>query len=139
MSGATPLVVIHWITRLIVVGIFIMGAIPKFTGGAEALAEKLPGGNAATIAIGIAEVTAIVLILIPKTTLIGSIFAALIMLGAVFSHIVGPVGMEGDLGAMLPMAIIALLAAIGSAVIANKRGFALLPIAGHTPNSALTE
>ncbi len=127
MSGATPLVVIHWITRLIVVGIFIMGAIPKFTGGAGELVEVLPGGMAAAIAIGLAEVAAIVLILIPKTTLIGSIFAAVIMLGAVFSHIVGPVGMEGDLGAMLPMAIIALLAAIGASVIAQKRGYSLIP------------
>jgi hypothetical protein len=71
-----------------------------------------------------------VLILVPKTMLPGSLFAAAIMLGAVFSHVVGPVGMEGDLGAMLPMAIIALLAAIGSAAIARQRGFALLPSGG---------
>ncbi|MFU8830089.1 MAG: hypothetical protein ACNA8P_11750, partial [Phycisphaerales bacterium] len=113
--------------RLIVVGIFAMGAIPKFTGGAGELAEKLPGGTAATIAIGLAEVAAIVLILIPKTTLLGSALAAVIMLGAVFSHIVGPVGMEGDLGAMLPMAVIALLAAIASGVLGMKRGYALMP------------
>jgi len=133
LSNASPLVIAHWITRLIVVGIFAMGAIPKFTGNAAELAEKLPGGTAAAIAIGIAEIVAIVLILVPKTTLAGSVLAALIMLGAVFSHIVGPVGMEGDLGAMLPMAIIALLAAIGSAVIAKKRGYTLLPGSGATP------
>ena len=136
MASASPLVIVHWITRLIVAGIFAMGAIPKFTGGAAALAEKLPGGNAAAIAIGVAEVLAIVMILLPKTTLLGSLFATAIMLGAVFSHVVGPVGMEGDLGAMLPMAIIALLAAIGSAVIAKKRGLALLPTASASPSAS---
>jgi uncharacterized membrane protein YphA (DoxX/SURF4 family) len=127
MASASPLAIAHWITRLIVVGIFAMGAFPKFTGGAEALIEKLPGGNAAAIGIGIAEVIAIVLILIPKTTLAGSVLAGVLMLGAVFSHIVGPVGMEGELGDMLPMAVIALLASIGSAMIARKRGYALVP------------
>lgn len=98
-----------------------MGAMPKFTGGAAALAEKLPGGNAATIAIGAAEIIAVVLMFVPRTTLIGSGFAAVIMLGAIGSHIVGPVGMEGEMATMFGMAVVALLAATGASWLAWKR------------------
>jgi len=115
------IVIAHWVTRLIAAGILAMGAIPKFTGGAGELAEKLPGGNSATLAIGIAEVTAIILMLVPKTTLLGSSLASVIMLGAVLSHF-GPVGMEGDFMTMFFMAIVAFLAASGATGIAWRRG-----------------
>lgn len=104
-----------------------MAAVPKFTGGAAELASKLPGGTLAAVGIGLAEVAAIVLILMPKTTLIGSALAGVLMLGAVFSHVVGPVGMEGELGDMLPMAVIALVASIASGVLGSKRGYTLMP------------
>lgn len=99
-----------------------MGAIPKFTGGAAALAEKLPGGNAAVIAIGVAELAAIGLMFIPRLTLVGSALAAMIMLGAVASHIVGPVGMEGDFASMFIMALVALASAVAASVLAWRRG-----------------
>jgi uncharacterized membrane protein YphA (DoxX/SURF4 family) len=116
-----PLIYAHWVSRIIVAAIFLMGALPKFTGGAEELAAKLPGGTLATVAIGIAELAAIVLMFIPRFTLIGSILAAIIMLGAVGSHIVGPVGMEGDFATMFVMAIIALLMSIVASVLAFLR------------------
>lgn len=125
MADSKSLVIAHWTTRIIAAGILAMGAIPKFTGGAAALAEKLPGGTAATLAIGAAEVVAVVLMLIPKTALVGSALAAVIMAGAVFSHVFGPVGMEGELGEMLPMAAIALamsLAATGIGWVRRGKG-----------------
>ena len=117
----SALAVVHWVLRIIVAAIFVMGAVPKFTGGAGALAEVLPGGSMAVMAIGIAEVVSVVLILVPKTALVGSVAASLIMIGAVGSHVVGPVGMEGDFQSMFVMALIALVAALGSAVIGWKR------------------
>lgn len=125
MGNANPIVIGHWAARIVAGGILVMGAMPKFTGGAGALAEKLPGGNTAVLAIGAAEVIAIALMFIPKTTIVGSALAALIMLGAVGSHVAGPVGMEGDAGGMFPMAIAALLAAGAATFLAWKRG--LLP------------
>lgn len=130
MKSARTIMIAHWVARLVVVGIFAMGVIPKFTGNAGALAEKLPGGNGAVLLIGLAELVAIVLILLPKTTLLGAALASAIMLGAIGSHVVGPVGMEGDLGAMLPMAVVAFLAAGASGVLAWKRG--LTPFVKHT-------
>ncbi len=112
--------IIHWALRIIAAGILTMGAVPKFTGGAAALADKLPGGNTAVVLIGIAEVIAVVLLLVPKLSLYGAGLAAVLMLGAVGSHLFGPVGMEGDLGAMLPMAIVALVASAASLVMSIK-------------------
>lgn len=122
MTSAKTIVIAHWISRLVVVGIFVMGVVPKLTGNAAPLAEKLPGGAGAVLLIGLAELLAIVLILVPKTTLLGAGLATAIMLGAIASHVVGPVGLEGDLGAMLPMAIVAFLAAAASVFLAWKRG-----------------
>lgn len=116
-----PCTIIHWALRIIAAGILTMGAVPKFIGGAAALADKLPGGMTAVILIGIAEVIAVALLLIPKTSLYGAALASALMLGAVASHLFGPVGMEGDLGAMLPMAIVALVAAAASLVMSLKQ------------------
>lgn len=121
MTKKKPIVIGHWVARVIAAGILVMGALPKFTGGAEALAEKLPGGNAATMAIGIAEILAVVLMFVPKTTLIGSGLATVIMLGAIGSHIAGPVGMEGDMATMFAMAVVAFLAAATASGLAWKR------------------
>jgi uncharacterized membrane protein YphA (DoxX/SURF4 family) len=106
-----------WITRLIVAAIFVMGVIPKFTGGAAELAERLPGGSMVVYAIGAIEALAVVLLLVPGTALAGSALAAVVMLGAIGSHVVGPVGMEGDFAGMFIMALIAFVAATASTII----------------------
>ena len=102
-----------WSLRLIVAAILTIGAIPKFTGGSAALAEKLPGGSITVTGIGVAEVLAVLLILMPRTSQVGAMLAGLLMLGALGSHIVGPVGLEGDFFMMFFMALAAFLAAAG--------------------------
>ncbi len=72
----------HWAARLVTVGILAMGSLPKFTGGSAALADKLPGGATSVLLIGVVEVIAIVLILVPRTTMIGSAIVALSALAA---------------------------------------------------------
>ena len=113
----------HWTTRVVASAILAMGAIPKFTGGAGELIDKLPGGAASATLIGVAEVAAIVLMLVPKTAMLGTALAGLIMLGAVGSHVVGPVGMEGDFATMFVMAMIALLASAAGTGLAWRRGY----------------
>lgn len=102
--------IVVWVLQLLVAGIFAIGSLPKFTGGATALAEKLPMGNLTVIAIGLAEVAAIVLIVIPRTALIGGGLATLVMLGAVGSHVVG---LEGEFATMFVLALVALAGAVG--------------------------
>ncbi len=109
MANPKTLTIVHWAARLIAAGILVMGVIPKFTGNAGALADKLPGGSTSVLFIGLAESAAIVLLLVPGTALIGAALACVIMLGAVVSHIAGPVGMEGDFQAMFFMALVALV------------------------------
>jgi len=122
MTSQKSWLIVHWISCVIVAGILLMGAAPKFTGGAGALAEKLPGGMPAVLGIGVAELAAVVLMFIPKTTLVGSGLAAVLMLGAIFSHVAGPVGMEGDFATMFVMAVVAFIAAVGATAVGWKRG-----------------
>lgn len=121
MINARTLTIVHWAARLIAAGILVMGVIPKFTGNAGALAAKLPSGASTVLAIGLAESAAIVLILLPKTTLIGAGLASVIMLGAVVSHLAGPVGMEGDFQGMFFMALGALSMSVLALIIAWRR------------------
>lgn len=121
MTESKPIVIGHWAARVITAGIFLMGAIPKLTGGAAELAEKLPGGNPMAMGIGVAELLAIVLIFIPRTSIAGSAFAAVLMLGAIGSHVAGPVGMEGDMATMFVLATVAFLASVTATVLGLKR------------------
>ena len=82
MASPKPIVIAHWVLRVVASGILAMGAVPKFTGGAAALAEKLPGGNGMVLAIGLAEVAALRLTLVPPPTALGSGPAAGIPVGA---------------------------------------------------------
>ncbi len=116
-----PAAVLRWIAKLTVVALFtVVGFLPKFTGNAAALAERVPGGEAATILIGVIELVTIVLILIPRTALLGSVLAVFVMLGAIASHF-GPVGFDGDFRGVFIAALIALVAALTSAILEWKR------------------
>lgn len=126
MADAKPIIIAHWVARIIAGGILAMGAIPKFTGAAEPLIEKLPGGIAAAIAIGVIEVIAIVLMFVPKTSLLGSALASMVMLSAIASHLVGPVGMEGEVGSMFGMAVVAFLASTTATIIARRLGYGVM-------------
>ena len=126
------LTIAHWTTRLVASGILAMGAIPKFTGGAGELIDKLPGGAASATLIGVAEVVAIVLMLAPRTAMLGTVLAGVLMFGAVGSHVVGPVGMAGDFATMFLLAIIALLASVAGTVFAWRRGYRL-PLVSPQP------
>lgn len=117
-NGSKGLTIATWAGQVIVAGIFAMGAVPKFTGQAGALAAKLPMGDTAVYLIGAVEVAAIALILIPKTAVYGAALAAIVMLGAILSHFT-VVGFEGDFGAMFGMALVAFLAA--AAVVGLRR------------------
>ncbi len=119
-SNAKAMTIVTWIAQIVVVAIFAMGAIPKFTGGADALAAKVPGGQSAVYAIGALEFIAIILLLIPKTAVYGASLAALIMIGAIGSHF-GPVGMEGDFMTMFMMASVAFLASVTVLALRRKQ------------------
>lgn len=117
----------YWITKILTVVIFTVpaGWVPKLilTSQSAALVEKLDGygGQAAVYGIGVIELAAVILLLIPKTALIGSAIAVVTMLGAIVSHVSGIVGMEGDFAMIFVMAIVGLLASGAHGFLELKR------------------
>jgi hypothetical protein len=105
-----------WIAQLVVAGILGMAAFGKFfmytPEGSMALAEALGVGRGVVTAIGLVELMAAVLILIPRRHLYGALMAAAAMGGALFSHAT-KIGWSGNAAAeMWPMALVVLTAAI---------------------------
>ena len=108
----------RWALKIITAGIFtVPGWLPKVTGAAEPLAEALPGGWTAVYAIAALEILTIFLILTPRTALWGACFAAVMMIGAIGSHVVGPVGLEGDMMGVFIAATLALATSSGAAIL----------------------
>ena len=108
-------VVARWIPRLAVAGILGMGAVTKFfmytPDGSMALAEAMGVGRGVILLIGTVELTAVVLILIPRRHLLGAFLAVGTMGGALFTHAT-KIGWSGNAAAeMWPLALVALLAA----------------------------
>ncbi len=105
-----------WIAQILVAGILGMAAFGKFfmytPDGSMALAEALGVGRGVVTVIGLAELAAAVLILIPRRHLYGALLAAAAMLGALFSHATR-IGWSGNAAAeMWPMALAVLAAAV---------------------------
>lgn len=108
----------RWAAKLVAVLILtITGFVPKFTGMAGPLADKLPGGWPVVIAIGVMELITVIAILMPRTAFFGSLLAVLTMLGAIASHIVGPVGIEGDFLGVFIAALITLAASVTATIL----------------------
>lgn len=125
-DSGTSLTIARWAARLVAAAILSMGAVPKFTGQAGALADALPGGMPVVLAIGAVELITVVLLLIPRTAVIGAGLATMVMLGAAASHF-GPVGFDGEFATMFVMAIVALVAAAAATWLEwNARGRRIL-------------
>ena len=104
-----------WIAQIVVAGILGMAAFGKFfmytPDGSMALAEALGVGRGTVTVIGVVELAAAVLILIPRRHLHGALLAAATMVGALFSHATR-IGWSGSAAAeMWPMALLVLAAA----------------------------
>ncbi|MCB9837787.1 MAG: DoxX family protein [Phycisphaeraceae bacterium] len=99
MTGAAlpkPLNITSWIMQSVAAIVFLaMGAFPKLTADPYAvqLFEKVGLGEPGMYATGVAEFLAGVLILIPRTNWMGAALGALIMLGAMGSHLFTKLGM----------------------------------------------
>jgi len=104
-----------WIAQLAVAGILDMGAFTKFfmytPDGSMALADAMGVGRGTIVAIGLVELAAATLILIPRLHLLGGLLAVATMGAALFTHAT-KIGWSGNAAAeMWPLALIALVAA----------------------------
>ena len=104
--------VFTWIVKLIAVAILLQTLFFKFTGAEESvyIFTKLGIEPFGRIGSGIGELIASILILIPRTTLLGALMGAGTMLGAIFSHLfVLGIVVKNDGGELFILAIITLL------------------------------
>ena len=104
-----------WAAQLLVAGILGMAAFAKFfvytPEGSMALAEAMGVGRGVITSIGLVELSAAALILIPRRHTLGALLAALTMGGALLGHAT-TIGWSGNAAAeMWPMALVVLAAA----------------------------
>jgi hypothetical protein len=101
-----------WSIKLIAVVILLQTLFFKFTAADESVYVFLALGIEpyGRIATGVVELIAAILILIPRTTLIGALLGAATMLGAVFLHLfILGIEVKNDGGELFILAIITLL------------------------------
>ena len=101
-----------WIVKLLAVVILVQTLYFKFTGAEESvyIFQTLGIEPFGRIGSGIVELIASILILIPRTTLIGAILGLGTMLGAIFSHIfVLGIEVQHDGGTLFTLAIVTLI------------------------------
>lgn len=113
-----------WALQLVAAGIMGQTLFFKFTGAPEAVAifETLGVEPVGRIGSGVIELVAVVLLLVPRTIVLGALLTVGIMVGAIGSHL-GPLGIEvgGDGGSLFAMAIVTLLAGVGVLAIRRRR------------------
>ena len=101
-----------WILKLIAVIILVQTLFFKFSGAEESvyIFSKLGIEPFGRIGSGVVELIASILILIPRTTLLGALLGAGTMLGAIFSHLfILGIEVKNDGGELFTLAIITLL------------------------------
>jgi uncharacterized membrane protein YphA (DoxX/SURF4 family) len=101
--------ILIWVAKLIAVIILVQTLFFKFSGAEESvyIFTKLGAEPFGRIGSGIMELIASVLILIPRTTLIGALIGAGTMLGAIVSHLfILGIEVKNDGGTLFILALV---------------------------------
>jgi uncharacterized membrane protein YphA (DoxX/SURF4 family) len=121
--------IIIWILRITASVILLQTLFFKFSGAEESIYifSTLGVEPYGRIGSAIAELIAAILILIPKTTWLGALGAAGIMIGAILSHLfVLGIEVQNDSGLLFALAVITLLCSLGLLYFNKKKLFNLL-------------
>ncbi len=101
--------VFTWIIKLIAVVILVQTLFFKFTGAEESIYifTKLGAEPFGRIGSGVFELIASILILIPRTTLLGAVLGMGVMAGAIVSHLfILGIDVQNDGGLLFTLAIV---------------------------------
>lgn len=101
-----------WIVKLVAVVILVQTLYFKFTAADESvyIFSTLGIEPFGRIGSGIVELIASILLLIPRTTLLGALLGLGTMLGAIFSHLfVLGIEVKGDGGTLFTLAVVTFL------------------------------
>lgn len=104
--------IVPWILRIIVALILLQTLYFKFTGAEESIYifTTLGVEPYGRFASGIVELIASILILIPRTTLLGALIGLVVMIGAILSHLfILGIEVQNDEGVLFIMAVISFL------------------------------
>jgi uncharacterized membrane protein YphA (DoxX/SURF4 family) len=107
--------ILIWVFRLTAAIILLQTLYFKFTGAEESvyIFSTLGMEPYGRIGSGVVELIAAILILIPRTTLLGALLGAGVMFGAIFSHLfVLGIEVKNDGGELFTLAIITFLCCI---------------------------
>ena len=101
-----------WLLRIVVAAILVQTLYFKFTGAAESIYifKTLGMEPYGRIGSGIIELVSSILILIPRTTLLGALLGLGVMIGAIVSHVfVLGIEVQNDGGTLFMLALITFL------------------------------
>lgn len=135
MSTHVPKLQVHltiaaWLMQLLAAGILLQTLFFKFTAAPESvyIFRMLGFEPYGRIAAGVAEAIAVVLLLIPRTAVLGAAFSLLVISGALMSHLTKlGVVVQGDGGLLFALACIVLACGLGVLMIRRFE----IPIVGH--------
>ena len=119
-----------WTAQIVAAAILGQTLFFKFAAAPESIAlfEKLGAEPYGRIGLGIVELIAVILLLVPRTAVLGGVLTVGLMSGAVVSHLtVLGIDTNGDGGALFALAIVTLVS--GLVVTGLRR--AELPIVGR--------
>jgi putative oxidoreductase len=122
--------VVSWVLQLTVAGILLQTLFFKFTGAEESvyIFSRLGAEPWGRIGLGVVELVAAVLLLVPAFSAIGAVLTIGVMTGAILSHLtVLGIEVKGDSGLLFALALTAL---IGSAIILAIRR-SQIPVVGR--------
>ncbi len=127
-----PAVVTSWVLRLMVAGILLQTLYFKFTAAPESvyIFSKLGLEPWGRIGSGIAELAAVVLLIVPRTVTLGALLSAGIISGAIVSHLTKlGIVVQDDGGLLFALAVVVLVGSLSilalhhSALLAFSRVF----------------
>jgi uncharacterized membrane protein YphA (DoxX/SURF4 family) len=122
-----PAKVMFWILRIVPAVILLQTLFFKFTAAPESvdLFRQLGMEPWGRIGIGLLELAAAVMLLIPRTVANGAGLTVLLMLGALGSHVT-TLGFAGDMGTLAAMAALTLVCAAAVAIRYRERFFCMV-------------
>jgi hypothetical protein len=121
--------IVSWVLRLVAVAILLQTLYFKFTGQPESIAlfTKLGIEPFGRLGIGVMELIASILLIIPATVFFGAFLGFGLMGGAIFSHLT-VLGIEsnGDGGELFMLAVAVLICCLIISILHKDQGIGLL-------------
>lgn len=129
MSPSKPLIILSWVLQVIAAAIFAQTLFFKFTAAPESvyIFSTLGMEPVGRIGSGVAELVAVVLLLVPRTIVLGAVLGLGVISGAIMSHLTKlGIEVQGDGGLLFALAVAVFLCCTGVLLIRRRAALSLL-------------